>query len=220
AAALSEELRLHREQAVALQLLADCQSQQQCYLDAKDTVAQARRLFARAEDHVNEASAALQASQLAALAGDHAGAVLMCVEAQELAKRAFCKHLECSAYHMLTGLHLESGQLNDALRMMKKALTCSRQEGNKKEESKCLLLAVMVNLAIANKETAAANANEGDQSTAERRKRAATRIDKAEELAKEGLLLARRAGNASCLAKGLHAAAMVQLQRSNYENAL
>ncbi|CAE7765777.1 unnamed protein product [Symbiodinium sp. CCMP2592] len=32
----------------------DCQSQQQCYLDAKDTVAQARRLFARAEDHVNE----------------------------------------------------------------------------------------------------------------------------------------------------------------------
>jgi len=220
ASALSEELRLHREQAVALQLLADCQSQQQCYLDAKDTVAQARRLFARAEDHVNEASAALQAAQLAALAGDHAGAVLMCVEAQELAKRAFCKHLECSAYHMLTGLHLESGQLNDALRMMKKALTCSRQEGNKKEESKCLLLAVMVNLAISNKETAAANANEGDQSTAERRKRAATRMDKAEELAKEGLLVARRAGNSSCLAKGLHAAAMVQLQRGNYETAL
>ncbi|OLP86996.1 hypothetical protein AK812_SmicGene31831 [Symbiodinium microadriaticum] len=186
-------------EAVALQLLADCQSQQQCYLDAKDTVAQARRLFARAEDHVNEASAALQASQLAALAGDHAGAVLMCVEAQALQGIAALSEILKSPFLRTE----ESGQLNDALRMMKK------------EESKCLLLAVMVNLAIANKETAAANANEGDQSTAERRKRAATRIDKAEELAKAS-------GSVSGVPVWmvLELDVQVQLQRSNYENAL
>ncbi|CAJ1344828.1 unnamed protein product, partial [Effrenium voratum] len=81
AASISAELN-QSEQALALQLLADCHRWNDAYTDARQVAAQARQLYRRLGDRNNEVCAVLQACHASALGGDRATALELVGEAQ------------------------------------------------------------------------------------------------------------------------------------------
>ncbi|CAJ1379447.1 unnamed protein product [Effrenium voratum] len=213
AASISAELN-QSEQALALQLLADCHRWNDAYTDARQVAAQARQLYRRLGDRNNEVCAVLQACHASALGGDRATALELAGEAQDIAKRAGCKSLQGICWQALASLHWDWGRLADALKMAKKALACARRAGNCKDECRCILLLVIMNLAISQCQD-----DSGTGSQEEQASRRSSRLQAAEELAEEASRLSDVAGDAECSACSLHAIAMVQIQAQRYDEA-
>eukprot|EP00931_Biecheleriopsis_adriatica_P100377 TRINITY_DN75700_c0_g1_i1.p1 TRINITY_DN75700_c0_g1~~TRINITY_DN75700_c0_g1_i1.p1 ORF type:complete len:893 (-),score=274.90 TRINITY_DN75700_c0_g1_i1:232-2757(-) len=215
AAAISSELGRLADQAIALQLIADCHMAMESFDMATRCTTEARLLFQRAGDHSNEVSALVQASQAAQLARDHAAALEAATEAQVTARNAKNAYMEALAQRTIATIHLEAFELIKAAKAANKAVTLSRQSGDKEEELVCLVVSVIIQTSLANKDAEASGNADGAQASTK-----AARLEKATKLAKDAQSLAKRLGDPLSLARSLYALVLVLSAKSCNEEAL